>query len=90
MTIVYLWDPAARKIRAWVIASDGSWSQAMVEVENGAIRLNTKGVTPDGVPIAMISPLRPTDESTRTEQWTDITAGGKPQPSPPAIIWKRK
>src|SRR4051812_18890613 len=55
MTIVSLRDPAARKIRAWLIASDGSRGQSDVEVEGETIRLDTKGVTPDGSANAPIS-----------------------------------
>ena len=31
----YFWDPVERKIRIWVMASTGSWSQGVVEAEEG-------------------------------------------------------
>ena len=92
MNIVYIWDPKAGKIRTWVIASDGSWSQADVEVLSGRIQLKTSGVTAGGLPILLTSTLTlPTvAKHTRTEEWSGMTVSGQPQPNPPVIVWHRK
>ena len=90
MNIVYLWDAAARTIRAWVIGSDGSWSQAEVQVVEGTVRLDSKGVNPDGSTMSLISTLQPSGEGTRTETWTGIKVGDKLLPDAPAILWRRK
>ena len=92
MNIVYIWDPKAGKIRTWVIASDGSWSQADVEVLSDRIQLKTSGVTAGGLPILLTSTLTlPTvAKDTRTEEWRGMTVSGQPQPNPPVIVWHRK
>jgi hypothetical protein len=92
LSIVYVWDPKAGKIRGWVIGSDGSWNQADVEVFSDRIQLKTSGGTADGLPIILTSTLTlpTTAQETRTEAWSEITVSGKPQPSPPAIVWHRK
>jgi len=92
MNIVYIWDPKAGKIRTWVIASDGSWSQADVEVLSDRIQLKTSGVTAGGLPILLTSALTlPTvAKDTRTEEWSGTTVSGQPQPNPPVIVWHRK
>jgi len=89
---VYIWDPKAGKIRTWVIASDGSWSQADVEVLSDRIQLKTSGVTAGGLPILLTSTLTlPTvAKDTKTEEWSGTTVSGQPQPNPPVIVWHRK
>jgi hypothetical protein len=89
-TLVYLWDPEARKIRLWFISSDGSWSQATAEVEKGMVRLDTKGVNAKGKPFAMITNLGRTDQDVRIETFSQVTVGGKPEKSDPPIVWIRK
>jgi len=90
MRLFYLWDSVQQRIRTWVIGSDGSWSQALVDVSEDAIRLDVTGVTPEGYPISLISTLTRTVADTRSEGWTNILVAGNPQPSPPAILWRRK
>ena len=90
MSLFYLWDPVKQRIKTWVIGSDGSWSQAVVDVGEDAIRLDTTGITAEGYPISLISTLTWTVADTRSEGWTNILVGGKPQLSPSAIVWQRK
>ena len=90
MMLIYFWDASTRKVRAWVVASDGSWNQADVTFVEGAVRLDTKGALADGTTVSLISTLRSTDKLMRTEQWTCLEVGGQPQPDPPPIIWKRR
>ena len=89
-TSLNLYDASAKKIRAWVIFSDGSWSQAEVTVNDGVVQLDAKGAGPDGRTLALISTLRLVDLNTRSEEWTAIQVDGKDQPSPPPILWKRE
>lgn len=90
MEITYFMNPADRMIRAWVLASDGSWSQADVRVEDGVVTLKTQGINSQGEVVVMTSTLRPTDGETRTETWSDVTINGRPLPDVPPIVWRRK
>jgi hypothetical protein len=89
-TLVYLWDPEARKIRLWFISSNGSWSQATVKIDKGMVLLDTKGVNDKGEPFAMITNLGLINQDVRIEKFTDLTVGGEPQKVDPPIVWKRK
>jgi hypothetical protein len=89
MTITYLWDPKDKLVRAWILSSDGDWSQAVVDVKKGEITLRSAGITTAGQSMKLTSHLRAINDNTRTESWDNIEIDGKEMPIPPQIRWSR-
>jgi hypothetical protein len=89
MKLFYLWNPLTQRVNAWTFGSDGSWNQSLVDIGNRTATLHIEGVTAGGESIRLRSILIATDPDSRTEDWQGIEIGGKLQPSPPPIAWKR-
>jgi hypothetical protein len=89
-TLVYLWDPEVQKIRLWFISSDGSWNQATVEIDQGKVLLDTKGINAEGKPFSMITDLGHPDQAVRIEEFRHVIVGGIHEKGYPRIVWKRK
>jgi len=87
---VYLWDPVDRKIRLWVMASSGAWSQGAVEAEEGTNRIRITGITPEGKPMTGTATFKRTGADSMTIRWTDVKVDGQPRPDSSEYTLRRQ
>jgi hypothetical protein len=90
MRILYYWDAVSRTLRALTVGSDGSSAQSEVEISGGTIRLNTRGGSPDGKPLSLVSILEPGPDGSRIERWTKRVYSGVALEDAPPIVWRKK